>query len=101
MIDLPEWLRTRIVWIAQNVQRRDQFEAVLFDLLDHEFLVDAVERIGIADARTRLRAVIDDAINAPRLQRLEHSSVELVGIGAYVEEVVIIQLDEHGVERAG
>src|SRR6202043_566901 len=101
VIHLPEGLRARIVWIAQNVQRRDQFEAVFFDLLDHELLIDAMERVGVADARTGLRAVIDDAIDAARLERLEHSGVELVGIGTHVEEVVIIEIDEHSVERAG
>src|SRR5579863_9251492 len=86
VIDLPERLRARIVRIAQNVRRRDELEAVFLNLLDDKVFVDTMQRVGVARARASLRAVIDDAVNTARLERPQYRRVELVGIGADVEE---------------
>src|SRR5437763_565801 len=60
----------RIVIVAQDGARAFELESGGRHLLLHRLRVDAMERRGVAQARALLRGVIENQVDAARLERL-------------------------------
>src|SRR5205085_8167614 len=64
--------------VGRMVQRaggRRELKSRLLHLRDDERLVDSMQRLDVAGSRARLRFMIDDAVNAAGLERLEYRLV--------------------------
>src|SRR6202022_2868499 len=93
--------RAIVLGIAQHAGSRLQFEARLLYLLYFKGLVDPMQGVGVALARAGLRAVVDDSVNAPGLECLNHRRVDLVAVVPAPDHVVVVYVDDPRVERFG
>src|SRR3954469_24622860 len=75
-------------WAQEGILAGD-WEAGLRHLVPHHLLVDPVQAFSIGDAASRLRAVVDDGVDAARFQHSEHRLVHLVGVALLRDGVVV------------
>ena len=66
-----KWLRTRIIWIPQNVRSSGEPKPGLLDVIHLEVLIYAMQRTGIARTGPWLGAVIDETMMPPGLSAVE------------------------------
>src|SRR5262245_48422946 len=91
----------RVGRVAQHLALGVELEARGEDLLLHRLLVDAMDRLDVAQTTALLGAVVDDAVHPARLERREHGGVHLRAVDLQPHEVVIVEDADHRVEVLG